>query len=157
NFYHGDVKCENILVSQVADLSSNTHTTSIRLADFGHARPIYNGIESYGTRAISPPEFMEDSPFAPEELDGRCSDVFALGMVMFSLLNDAGDSAPSIPCESMYEALEVYDGGRYPISGISDLDQEGWDLLNAMCRVDPFQRITVRQVLNHSWLQDIRI
>ncbi|KAI9334948.1 kinase-like domain-containing protein [Obelidium mucronatum] len=150
-YYHGDVKCENILVDQTQDA-----VTNIRLADFGHSREFAGGINSYGTRAISPTEFLEDSPFDAQELDGRCSDVFALGMVLFSLLNDKGVSAPAQSrVFTKYDEILAQDDGRYPITGISELDQEGWDLLHKMCMVDPTQRISVHQVLCHVWLQDV--
>ncbi|KAJ3018727.1 UNVERIFIED_CONTAM: hypothetical protein HDU68_011009 [Siphonaria sp. JEL0065] len=154
-YFHGDVKCENILVAQTIDSIAN-----IRLADFGHSRPINNGIKSYGTRAVSPPEFYIDAPFESDELDGRCSDIYGLGIVLYSLLNDKGLSTPPSPIPAgsttiRYDELLVVDGGRYPLSGISELDQEGWNLLHSMCMVDPAQRITIKQVLSHPWLQEV--
>ncbi|KAJ3075449.1 hypothetical protein HDU98_008067 [Podochytrium sp. JEL0797] len=147
--YHGDVKNENILVAQ------DGVNVNVRLADFGHAREWFEGIRNYGTRAVSPPEFLADSPFKGSELDGRCSDVFALGIVLFGLLNDAGRSAPAGAQGLGYDGLKGVRGGAYPVDGISDLDEEGRNLLESMCRVDPGERISISQVVGHKWLRDV--
>ncbi|KAJ3086781.1 hypothetical protein HK100_008590 [Physocladia obscura] len=151
--YHGDVKCENILIE-----SSTSADVNAKLADFGHARFVADQvIVTYGTQAVSPPEFLDDAPFNRNQLDGRMSDVFALGIVLYSLLNDAGVSCPPIPHHGSFEELVTIHGGVqfYPMPGISDLDVCGWDLLRGMCMVDPSKRFSIEDALEHSWLNDI--
>ncbi|KAJ3061075.1 hypothetical protein HDU99_005683 [Rhizoclosmatium hyalinum] len=149
-FYHGDIKIENILVGQ---------NTSVRLADFGHAKHASLGIKHYGTLEVSAPEFLPDSHFVSGELDGRAADVFALGIVLFSLVNATGE-VPSVVRQVLagqvgYAALVSCDFGEYPLDEVPDLDEDGWDLLFAMTRVDPTTRVSITQVLAHPFFADV--
>ncbi|KAI8611364.1 kinase-like domain-containing protein [Chytriomyces sp. MP71] len=152
SFYHGDVKIENIIIQSTARLGAVVaEGAEVRLADFGHTKYVYYGIKAYGTRAVSPPELLSDSPFDCKELDGRAADVFALGMCLFSLLNK-DCRLPDRVTQSCYADLVQANQGRFPFEGIPDLGEDGWDLLNGMCRVDPGGRMTIQQVLAHPWL-----
>ncbi|ORY46924.1 kinase-like protein [Rhizoclosmatium globosum] len=141
---------ENILVGQ---------NTSVRLADFGHAKHASLGIKHYGTLEVSAPEFLPDSHFVSGELDGRAADVFALGIVLFSLVNATGE-VPSVVRQVLagqvgYAALVSCDFGEYPLDEVPDLDEDGWDLLFAMTRVDPTTRVSITQVLAHPFFADV--
>ncbi|KAJ3391705.1 hypothetical protein HDU84_005467 [Entophlyctis sp. JEL0112] len=146
-FYHGDVKAENILVQT---------DSAVRLADFGHAHHVSFGINSYGTQEMSPPEFLRDSPFSSEELDGRAADVFALGMVLFTLLTESGNLPRKVKDVKLgrigYKALLSADSGFYPFDRLNDVNAEGIALLDGMCMIDPTRRLTIEQVLAHPWL-----
>ncbi|KAJ3074281.1 hypothetical protein HDU98_011637 [Podochytrium sp. JEL0797] len=153
-FFHGDVKIENVLVQSGGAAGPQT-----RLADFGHAKHASFGIKSYGTQEVSPPEFLADSPFATQDLDGRAADVFALGMVLYVLLNDHGElptAAKKAKSGSAgYEQLLAFRNGEYPLDEMTDLDQNVWDLLFAMTRVDPSTRVSMDQVLAHPFFADV--
>ncbi|KAJ3342880.1 hypothetical protein HDU83_005922 [Entophlyctis luteolus] len=151
SIFHGDVKCENVLVGH--DEAQNV--CNARLADFGHAKYVHDGISTYGTLAVSPPEFLEDSPYSAADRDGRKADVFALGMVLYSLLNATGASSPRLEGKMGYEQL--VSNGSYPLDGITDLDSDGWNLLKGMCMVDPAVRMTIQQVLAHPWLSAVPV
>ncbi|KAJ3087264.1 hypothetical protein HK100_008423, partial [Physocladia obscura] len=148
-FYHGDIKLENVLVQSIAD------KLEIRLADFGHARHASFGISRYGTQDLSPPEFLAGCPYAPATLDGRVSDVFALGLIMRMLLNESGQIFVAMPSKTSslknfrYDDILRADAGFYPFPDIEDLDSDAQDLLNGMCMVDPAQRLNIHQVLAH--------
>ncbi|KAJ3116038.1 Calcium-dependent protein kinase 4 [Physocladia obscura] len=152
-FYHGDVKLENILIQSIGG------GVAIRLADFGHTQHISLGFDKYGTREISPPEMLWDSPYKMQELDGRCIDVFALGMMLYRLLNQSGKlprAAKSVNAGMVgYHDLLKINGGLYPFGGLDDTDVEDLLMLNSMCMVDPNQRITMEQIEKSSWLQNI--
>ncbi|KAJ3087695.1 hypothetical protein HK100_008293 [Physocladia obscura] len=153
-FYHADIKLENILVQSVAD------KLEIRLADFGHARHASFGISRYGTQDLTPPEFLTGCPYAPATLDGRASDVFALGLIMRVLLNETGQLPVAVFSENMnvenlhYNDILRADMGFYPFPAIEDLDSDAQDLMNSMCMVDPAQRLNIHQVLAHPWFYD---
>ncbi|KAJ3205476.1 Testis-specific serine/threonine-protein kinase 6 [Entophlyctis luteolus] len=149
SIYHGDVKCENVLVGH----DDKTSLCNARLADFGHAKYVYEGISTYGTWAVSPPEFLEDSPYLETDLDGRRADVFALGMVLYSLLNATGQTIPGSGGKMSFAQLEL--NSSYPMDEITELDSDGWSLLRGMCMVDPAARMTIQQVLAHPWLSGV--
>ncbi|KAI9353772.1 kinase-like domain-containing protein [Obelidium mucronatum] len=153
NLFHGDIKLENVLVQQGGPLGPQ-----VRLADFGHANHISFGIHSYGTAEVSACEFLPDSPYADQKLDGRAADVFALGMVLYLLLTPQG-VIPTTIRQVMagkvgYDALLNYDHGEFPLDDIPDLDDEAWDLLAAMTCVDPVARIPIEMVLQHPFFAD---
>ncbi|KAI8614362.1 kinase-like domain-containing protein [Chytriomyces sp. MP71] len=154
-FYHGDVKIENILVQSGSETSDRPH---IRLADFGHAKHASMGISSYGTQDVSPPEFLRDSPFAFGELDGRAADVFALGILLYVLVSENGERPGAVQAMQSgkigYQYLASHNRGVFPLDGITDLDAEAWDLFAGMCAVDPEERISIEEVLAHSWLME---
>ncbi|KAI8833656.1 kinase-like domain-containing protein [Chytriomyces cf. hyalinus JEL632] len=144
-YYHGDIKQENILVQlpdapQSSDERADVDRPRIRLADFGHARLASLGCARYGTRATSAPEFSRASLFHGNELelDGRCGDVFALGLILYSLLGSTGE-LPSSDCME---------------DDIPDLEEAAWELLDGMCCPDPAKRVKIDQVLVNEWLSE---
>ncbi|KAJ3243446.1 hypothetical protein HDU78_000479 [Chytriomyces hyalinus] len=144
-FYHGDVKVENILVQS---------GLRVKMADFGHSKHASLGIAHYGTAELQGPEFMADTPFAQGHVDGRASDVFALGMVLYMLLSEDGRLPKTVyDTNAGYESLLASAAGCYPFEALADVDSSDqvWSLLNGMCRVDPAQRLTIDQVLSHPW------
>ncbi|KAJ3027644.1 UNVERIFIED_CONTAM: hypothetical protein HDU68_003402 [Siphonaria sp. JEL0065] len=146
-FYHGDLKIENVLVHQ------SSQGPQVRLADFGHTKHTSFGIKAYGTAEVSAPEFLSDSPFASSTIDGRAADVFALGMILYVLLSGDGLVPPTVQQVMKgkvgYAGLVSCNYGEYPLGDLPDLDDDAWELMFAMTRVDPTVRITVDQVLAH--------
>ncbi|KAJ3075456.1 hypothetical protein HDU98_008075 [Podochytrium sp. JEL0797] len=160
-FYHGDVKLENILLEFPGSAFGNVNKPDyplLMLADYGHAERVEKGIRRYGTEEVSPPEFLRDSPFTSGELDGRCSDVFALGVVLYVLLSEKGqfprsvNLAPRGKGSVSYLELVEEAGGKFPFNFDSSFSEGCKDLLEGMCRVDPTRRFDLRQVLGHVWL-----
>ncbi|KAJ3014622.1 UNVERIFIED_CONTAM: hypothetical protein HDU68_000194 [Siphonaria sp. JEL0065] len=132
----------------------------VRLADFGHSSKSSLGISRYETKAVAGPEFLPDAPFSNCEMDGRNSDVYALGMLLYALLSKDG-STPMVADDMSNgyigygELLDHNDGGCFPLSDIAEVDQDGRDLLSAMTRVNPLHRIRIDGVKNHSFLRDV--
>ncbi|KAJ3118268.1 hypothetical protein HK100_000641 [Physocladia obscura] len=155
-FYHGDIKVENVLVQ-----SGGGEGPEIKLADFGHAKHSSFGIKCYGTQEVSVPEFLADCPYVPETLDGRACDIFALGMVMFVLLNESGELPRAVKAVKSgklgYNQLmhSNQDNGLFPFDAIADADVYSQNLLDGMCCIDPTLRMTIDQVLVHPWLSDV--
>ncbi|KAJ3051745.1 hypothetical protein HDU99_008334, partial [Rhizoclosmatium hyalinum] len=152
-YYHGDIKMENVLI-QVAE--NDVLHPSVKLADYGHTRRVKDGIKHYGTMDLSPPEFLDDSPHKDMMLDGRMCDVFALGMVLFALLDDKG-GLPQVMEEMSngdigYVGLLALGDSQFPFQDIPGQLERGsdvWDLLNKMCMVNPSNRLTLEGVLQH--------
>ncbi|KAJ3014621.1 UNVERIFIED_CONTAM: hypothetical protein HDU68_000193 [Siphonaria sp. JEL0065] len=149
-YYHGDVKVENILVQS----STDSQSPRIMLADYGHTKQVRDGIKSYGTLEVAPPEFLCDSPFHGSHIDGRASDVFALGILLSVLLSDTGNVPSAIlgmrNGSIGFNAL-MQNGGTFPVDQSAYLDAEILDLLDGMCRVVPDERMTMDMVVEHPW------
>ncbi|KAJ3068196.1 hypothetical protein HDU98_008635 [Podochytrium sp. JEL0797] len=149
-YYHGDVKIENVLVESSRGVEVGPNVV---LADFGHTRHVVGGVKAYGTPQVSAPEFLSDAPFDKRVLDGRAADVFALGMVLFVLLNASGEvtaAMKQVMAGRMgYAELVACDYGDFPLESVPDLEEDGWDVLYGMTHVDPTARISIEQVLAH--------
>ncbi|KAI9334939.1 kinase-like domain-containing protein [Obelidium mucronatum] len=150
-YYHGDVKVENVLVQASTAVDG---APRIMLADYGHTKHAREGIKCYGTLEVAPCEFLRDSPYQGKHLDGRASDVFALGILLSVLLNDAGDVPLAV--QGMrngtvgFQTLLMQNGGSFPFNQ-PGLDAEVMDLLDGMCRVVPEERMTMDMVIEHPW------
>ncbi|ORY49090.1 kinase-like protein [Rhizoclosmatium globosum] len=157
-YFHGDVKIENVLVGYRDDcVDDGCGGVEVRLADFGHVRHWMRGMDAYGTREVSPPEFL--SGFVGESpVDGRKADVFALGVLMFMLLSDEGQLPSAVRVFRAgglgYESLLALHHGFYPLDDIG-LEPVPMSLLYAMTRVDPDTRYSIDDVLAHPYLADV--
>lgn len=83
NIIHRDIKLENIFISENGDY---------KLGDFGIARTIEktsSGLSKKGTSLYMAPEVYRGEPY------GASVDIYALGLVLFRLLND--NRAPFLP------------------------------------------------------------
>ncbi|KAJ3222196.1 hypothetical protein HDU81_010073 [Chytriomyces hyalinus] len=150
-YYHGDVKAENIL------LASNG-CPAVKIADLGSCKHISTGLRQYGTVEVTPPELLDDAPFHAAELDGRDADVFALGLVLYTLLHEKGE-LPDIMADIQkhavgYKMLLHSNGGLLPLGDTSRFDRDALHLLRGMTEVEPAMRMSVAQVLAHRFLQD---
>ncbi|TPX33727.1 hypothetical protein SmJEL517_g03400 [Synchytrium microbalum] len=131
---HKDIKDENVVVSE--DLVA-------KLIDFGSAQPMprhpsqfsigFNG----GTIHYQSPESLRQIPH-----DGRSSDVWALGVLLYILAN--GGEVPFADALSVCEAR--YLAPRYKRSDAFT------NLLNLMLEPDQLRRINIDQVMAHPWI-----
>ncbi|KAJ3128508.1 Checkpoint kinase 2 [Physocladia obscura] len=155
-FYHGDIKLENILVQKTHDDTK----LSIMIADFGQTERVEHRIMHYGTVEMSAPEFLPDSPFnnagviEAAWIDGRGTDVFALGMMLFLLLSETG-VLPAVVSDGGrgYHELFAANNGKFPFydDEIADFEEIALGLVDGMCRVDPAERFTLQEALKHEW------
>ncbi|KAI8619222.1 kinase-like domain-containing protein [Chytriomyces sp. MP71] len=148
-FYHGDLKFENVFL----DVNPDRYDAPlVYLGDFGHAKRISNGIHQYGTNEMAGPELLADAPFDTQQLDGRCADVFALGLILYTLLSEDGQfptaGKPPLP----YSCLVVDGASSFPLPSISDLELEAWNLIESMICIHPGHRATIEDVMSHPWL-----
>ncbi|KAI9334934.1 kinase-like domain-containing protein [Obelidium mucronatum] len=151
-FYHGDVKLENILLEfPTSTFGNKSDAPKLMLADYGHCSKVANGIKRYGTEEVAPPEFLNDGPAF---LDGRASDVFALGMVLCVLLSDHGlfPRAAKGTKRHGFKALLEKKEGRFPFDFRDAFSNGARELLNGMCMVDPDCRFTMNTVMHNAWL-----
>ncbi|KAL4854215.1 Calcium/calmodulin-dependent protein kinase type 1D [Chlorella vulgaris] len=134
---HRDLKLENLLLVRKGDISH------IKIADFGLARR-YIGPSALTTICGTPqyvaPEIIKGGPthYGPE------CDLWSAGVILFILL---GGYPP------------FYDESEPKLKGRFDFNDDVWtavsedakDMIRKLLAVDPQQRMTISQVLEHPW------
>uniref|UniRef100_A0A8B9TF35 non-specific serine/threonine protein kinase n=1 Tax=Anas platyrhynchos TaxID=8839 RepID=A0A8B9TF35_ANAPL len=143
---HRDLKPSNILY---VDESGNPE--SIRICDFGFAKQLRaeNGLlmtPCYTANFVAP-EVLKRQGY-----DEGC-DIWSLGVLLYTMLAGCTPFANG-PSDTPEEILTRIGGGKFSVSGgnwdtISDLSK---DLVSKMLHVDPHQRLTAKQVLQHPWI-----
>ncbi|CAL5045438.1 unnamed protein product [Urochloa decumbens] len=142
---HRDLKPENIL------LVSKSPSSPIKLADFGLATYIQPGTVG---RSLSG---MVGSPFyiAPEVLSGgynEAADVWSAGVILYILLS----GFPPFWGQTKSKIFECIRSTelRFPSDPWDRVSDSAKELVTGMLRRDPRQRLTAKQVLEHSWMQE---
>ncbi|PKU34209.1 ribosomal protein s6 kinase alpha-1 [Limosa lapponica baueri] len=143
---HRDLKPSNILY---VDESGNPE--SIRICDFGFAKQLRaeNGLlmtPCYTANFVAP-EVLKRQGY-----DEGC-DIWSLGVLLYTMLAGSTPFANG-PSDTPEEILTRIGRGKFSISGgnwdtISDTAK---DLVSKMLHVDPHQRLTAKQVLQHPWI-----
>ncbi|NXY77222.1 KS6AA kinase, partial [Glareola pratincola] len=147
---HRDLKPSNILY---VDESGNPE--SIRICDFGFAKQLRaeNGLlmtPCYTANFVAP-EVLKRQGY-----DEGC-DIWSLGVLLkWNALSSVLSSTPFAngPSDTPEEILTRIGRGKFSVSGgnwdtISDMAK---DLVSKMLHVDPHQRLTAKQVLQHPWI-----
>jgi len=134
NVVHRDLKCENILFDK---------DMIIKLSDFGFARTINS--ENFmlkthcGSLAYAAPEIVKGKDY-----DGRISDVWSLGVVLFAMVNG------KLPFNdtSVKNLLASINKGITFHSRVSEACR---DIIIMMLVVDTSKRATINELLRHAW------
>ncbi|CAB1121050.1 unnamed protein product [Ectocarpus sp. CCAP 1310/34] len=138
---HRDIKPENILVMDDGVMHSG------KLADFGFALrldPCPPPMIAVGTPEYIAPEVLLQQPF-----DGR-ADVWSAGVTAFCLLSGALPFR-GLTLDKLYTA--VLDGAcSFTGSEWREVSAPAQDLVRRMLVVDPAQRWTAGELLEHPWL-----
>jgi len=127
---HRDIKDENILI----DLNTN----QLKLIDFGSGTYLHDGVytEFEGTRVYSPPEWIKYRRYKADGLT-----VWSLGILLYDML--CGD----VPYETD-EQIMAANLFWYPHLKIS---KEAKQLVRLCLNPDPEKRITLAELINHTW------
>ena len=132
---HRDIKPENILISNEGD---------IRVIDFGLAR-VYNNMKFHDV--VGSPYYI-----APEVLmahHGPACDIWSIGVLMYIMLCGYLPFSGESPNHVFAKIIK----------GNLKMDQPEWnyysdeskDLINKMLVVNPSERITASEALEHPW------
>jgi serine/threonine protein kinase len=167
---HLDIKPENLLFDSMGD------NAKIKITDFGLSK-LFSDSQANQQKGKFSMQLMEErlktlaetgelnreklrgtiGYMAPELiLTGHCSkatDVFAAGVVLYILLC----GRPPFNSKSNREVLEKTANGQYSLSGIEwdDVSAEAKDLVARMLKVNPEDRISCTDILNHAWIKQL--
>lgn len=143
---HRDLKPSNILY---VDESGNPEC--LRICDFGFAKQLRaeNGLlmtPCYTANFVAP-EVLKRQGY-----DEGC-DIWSLGILLYTMLAGYTPFANG-PSDTPEEILTRIGSGKFTLSGgnwntVSDAAK---DLVSKMLHVDPHQRLTAKQVLQHPWI-----
>ncbi|KAL5253415.1 hypothetical protein ACHWQZ_G013261 [Mnemiopsis leidyi] len=134
NVVHRDLKCENILFDK---------DMVIKLSDFGFARTINPEncqLKTHcGSLAYAAPEIVKGKDY-----DGRISDVWSLGVVLFAMVNG------KLPFNdtSVKNLLTAINKG---ITFQSNVSEACRDIITAMLMTDTGRRAKIKDLLKHAW------
>ncbi|RKO88960.1 kinase-like domain-containing protein [Blyttiomyces helicus] len=138
---HRDLKMENILL---------TATRSIKLTDFGLARrfdPSIPLVARCGSEEYAAPEVIQAQPY-----DGRKTDIWALGIILFALLTKHLPFCilPGQRPKTMFHKIARADY-RFPASA-EGVSEDAKDLVRIILQANPARRATIEEICAHPWL-----
>ncbi|KAG8533798.1 uncharacterized protein KY384_001539 [Bacidia gigantensis] len=150
---HRDIKPENILLSTGG---------SLKIADFGLAVLFeYKGQKklcssSCGSPPYTAPEVVTCDHRVKKRLDqgyfGPLVDIWSCAVVLFVLL--VGNTPWDEPLERSYEFSEYLKASGRPDDELWDkLSDEIVQLLRAMMRIEPTERMTLEDIQRHPWFR----
>ena len=133
---HRDLKPQNILF---------TTYPHIKICDMGFCDYTKDGVAT--DTYIGSPCYCSPECLCQEKHDPRKADVWSLGVILYSMV------AGSVPWNTTNESMmtrQIVKGSYTLPEGIS---QECANLISSMMTLDPNDRITLDEVIHHSWLE----
>jgi len=143
NIVHRDLKPTNLL------LKSEEDDTNIKIADFGLSKIISDElmmVTACGTPIYVAPEVLQGEVYDKEV------DMWSIGVITYILL--CGFPPFFDDGSNMAELFEQIMAGEYdyPEEYWDDISDEAKDLIDNLLLVDPEERFTAQQALQHPWL-----
>lgn len=143
NYIHRDLKPENVLLDK---------QLNVKLGDFGFTNQLFKNGERniLNTPCGSPiyvaPEIINSQP-QTEKLD-----IWSLGVLLYVLVTGASpwdDGTGQLPLPQQFAKIKKGDYVRVD----SSLSKECVAMLDAMLKVDPKERISLKDAVVHPWFQ----
>ena len=140
NIVHRDIKLDNLLI----DL-----TNTIKICDFGVSKILKKGDIMYdrcGTPAYIAPEIIENKGY-----EGFSCDIWSAGITLYYMLS----GTQPFKGNDIEEIQNLIFEGKY--DKIEDASEEANDLIGKMLKVNPKERISIDDILNHPWIKEVNI
>ena len=133
---HRDIKPQNILI---------TEFPSVKIADFGLCEYVSDSelIDNFcGSPMYCSPECLTRC-----EHDPKIADIWSLGVLLYTICVGNTPWETIDACELLQSIYRV--GVKFPPFISKDLQ----NLLSIMLKINPTERATIREILDHQWLQ----
>eukprot|EP00842_Homolaphlyctis_polyrhiza_P005170 jgi/Hompol1/5654/HPOL_004617-RA len=144
NICHRDLKAENVL------LESPKAYSRLLISDFGMAKALENSLEQMQTKCGT------FTYLAPEILDSpggysKQVDCWALGVLLFTMI------AGALPFGSDHDQVALIGRIRraeysFDAAPWQHVTPEAKDMVASLLRINPEERLTIDQALNHPWI-----
>lgn len=154
---HRDIKPENLLLSNDARHPSDDQS-SIKLCDFGwaiYAPPPVKHLRRTlcGTPEYVPPEMLSLNCYSNPSYDVRYVDIWAIGVLALEMTRGVTPFACGEDNEDNNDAIfSKIRKWRDVVVGMKGETDALLDFVRRLLRRDPGERISVREVLCHEWL-----
>jgi len=136
---HRDLKPENILLTDDSD------DATIKIADFGFARPVAAGLSTAcGTPGYVAPEIINGRPY------GKSVDVWSLGVIIYILLC----GYPPFYNTNQTQLFKAIREGKFAFDSPywDPISDSAKDLIRKCLTVDVHKRLDVDGILAHPWV-----
>ncbi|XP_069824123.1 serine/threonine-protein kinase 33 [Dendropsophus ebraccatus] len=147
---HRDLKLENILVQSADAADSEEMMLNIKVTDFGLAVQKGGvGSENMLQSTCGTPIYMAPEVINAHDYSQQC-DIWSIGVIMYMLLS--GD--PPFMGSSEEKLFEHIKRGDLIFSSAvwQSVSEAAKDVLQKLLRVDPADRITANELLDHPWI-----
>jgi len=143
---HRDLKPENILIVG----KDREGLPTIKICDFGTSKMFEKGAvqrKLVGSSYYIAPEVLK------KHYNEKC-DVWSCGVIMYILLS----ARPPFGGEDDNEIMERVSTGKYDLESppFNKLSKNSLDLIKRLLTMDPDQRISAEQALNHPWFKEFK-
>ena len=148
NIFHSDIKLENLLLDD---------NYSIKLIDFSYSKSLNKDelIQGWkGTRCYASPEIIK---YGSCNYNGEKYDIFSLGVVLYILVvgKFPFDSAHFL--DKNYKHIVNRDFDEFWKKCNVNVSNEFKDLINKLLCNEPNLRLSIYDIKNHEWMNDIGI
>eukprot|EP01022_Parablepharisma_sp_SALTPOND_P013440 TRINITY_DN17_c0_g1_i1.p4 TRINITY_DN17_c0_g1~~TRINITY_DN17_c0_g1_i1.p4 ORF type:complete len:463 (+),score=67.94 TRINITY_DN17_c0_g1_i1:1612-3000(+) len=135
---HRDIKLDNVLLNAKGD---------IKICDFGVSKIVKKGekmMEQCGTPAYIAPEILRDKGY-----EGFAVDIWSAGVALYAMLY----GTVPFKANNMRDLHKMIMKGSYSLK--EDVSKEARDLLRRMLECNPRRRITIPEILGHTWMANV--
>eukprot|EP00210_Caulerpa_lentillifera_P004255 g4059.t1 len=143
-----DIKLENVL------LKSGARRPLVKLCDFGYSK--HEDWDSAPKSRVGTPDYMSPEIFHSKNgaYDGKKADLWSCGVVLYTMVVGqypfSRKEDQNLPAELQHQVvLQRVVKGNYSLPGY--LSEECTDLIQRLLDPDPQTRITIPEIIHHSW------